>query len=102
MNNIGKLSKMIQKDVSKVFHSENIQLQTQHVSRVLGLPAYSVLPMENIQNDHTGNTALEILTLYNLRQMLRATDDFLLNNHDDLEQDKYERGNQVSIDVQFL
>ncbi|CAG2253399.1 unnamed protein product [Mytilus edulis] len=102
MNNIGKLSKMIQKDVSKVFQSENIQLQTQHVSKVLGLPAYSVLPMENIHYDHTGNTALEILTLYNLRQMLRATDDFLLNNHDDLEQDKYERGNQVSIDVQFL
>lgn len=102
MNNIVKLSKMIQKDVSKVFQSENIQLKTQHVSQVLGLPAYSVLPMENIHNDHRGNTALEILTLYNLRQMLRATDDFLLNNHDDLKQDKYERGNQVSIDVHFL
>jgi hypothetical protein len=45
----------------------------------LRLPPYTVLPMKNMDTEQRINNSVNILALYNLRQMLRAADDFLLN-----------------------
>ena len=64
----------------------------------LKLPPYTVLPMKNMDTEQRINNSVNILALYNLRQMLRAADDFLLNYLDEFAGDKFEPNCEKSSD----
>ncbi|XP_062604762.1 interferon-induced protein 44-like [Saccostrea cucullata] len=76
-------------ELSKVFHSKSVLEMRDKVAMSFGLPAYTVLPMQNLANSRTVSKEVKILTLYNLRQVLRAADDFLENHEEEISGDKY-------------
>ncbi|XP_048734698.2 interferon-induced protein 44-like isoform X1 [Ostrea edulis] len=84
----------IKGDVSKLIRSKSVQEMREKVAMSLGLPPYTVLPMQNIANSRTVSTDLKILTLYNLCQALHAADDYLENFEDEIMADIY-KGAQV-------
>jgi hypothetical protein len=81
-------------DVSKLIRSKSVEEMREKVAMSLGLPPYTVLPMQNIANSRTVSTDLKILTLYNLCQALHAADDYLENLEDEIMADTY-KGAQV-------
>ncbi|VDI13610.1 Hypothetical predicted protein [Mytilus galloprovincialis] len=95
MTKTDKLSNLIQDDLSTTFHSKFIQNKIQQFSGLLRRPAYSVLPMKNIHIEHIPSTNLKILTLYNLRHMLMTTAEYPSDNVEELQQDTYDRNDDV-------
>ncbi|XP_062579542.1 interferon-induced protein 44-like [Saccostrea cucullata] len=79
----------VKEDLSKVFHSKSVLEMRDKVAMSFGLPAYTVLPMQNLANSRTVSKEIKILTLYNLRQILQAADDFLENHEEEISGDKY-------------
>lgn len=82
-------------DLSCTFHSPDIKDRVEKLANSLRLPPYTVLPMKNIDSEQCLNENINILTLYNLRQMLRAADDYLLNYLPEFQGDKIERNYDV-------
>ncbi|KAK3093047.1 hypothetical protein FSP39_010487 [Pinctada imbricata] len=82
------LSPVFKKDPSTVFRSQKVLDIVNKVANSLGLPPYSILPMQNISNQQRVSEGASIMALYNLRQILRASDDFLDNFIDDLLPDR--------------
>ncbi|XP_048733020.2 interferon-induced protein 44-like isoform X1 [Ostrea edulis] len=74
----------VKEDLSKVFHSRSVLEMRDKVAMSFGLPSYTVLPMQNLANSRTASTEIKMLTLYNLRQILRAADDYLENFEDEI------------------
>ena len=64
----------------------------------LRLTPYTVLPLKNMDTEQRINNSVNILALYNLRQMLRAADDFLLNYLDEFAGDIFEPSDEKSSD----
>jgi hypothetical protein len=54
--------------------------------------------MKNMDTEQRINNSVNILALYNLRQMLRAADDFLLNYLDEFAGDIFEPSDEKSSD----
>lgn len=79
----------VKEDLSKVFHSRSVLEMRDKVAMSFGLPSYTVLPMQNLANSRTASTEIKMLTLYNLRQILRAADDYLENFEDEILADTY-------------
>ncbi|XP_069117152.1 interferon-induced protein 44-like [Argopecten irradians] len=91
LNKIDNACPATKEDTSAVYRSELIQQRCFHAANCLGLPPLTVLPMKNNFMELTTSDEVAILTLYNVRQMLRAADAYLRVNYlDDLRQDKYE------------
>ncbi|CAC5374209.1 unnamed protein product [Mytilus coruscus] len=88
MNKIDCLSETIRHNLSCIFHSPDIKDRVEKLAHSLRLPSYTVLPMKNINSEQRINENVNILALYNLRQMLRAADDYLLNYLDEFLGDK--------------
>ena len=63
----------------------------------LRLTPYTVLPLKNMDTEQRINNSVNILALYNLRQMLRAAYDFLLNYLDEFTGDKFEPNYEKSM-----
>jgi hypothetical protein len=81
----------VKEDLSKVFHSRSVLEMRDKVAMSFGLPSYTVLPMQNLANSRTVSTEIKMLTVYNLRQILRAADDYLENFEDEILADTYTR-----------
>ncbi|XP_056021766.1 interferon-induced protein 44-like isoform X3 [Ostrea edulis] len=79
----------VKEDLSKVFHSRSVLEMRDKVAMSFGLPSYTVLPMQNLANSRTVSTEIKMLTLYNIRQILRAADDYLENFEDEILADTY-------------
>ncbi|XP_060082945.1 interferon-induced protein 44-like [Ylistrum balloti] len=78
-------------DTSLVYRSELIRQRCYHAANCLGLPPLTVLPMRNHFMELTTSDEVAVLTLYNVRQMLRAADSYLRVNYlTELRQDIYE------------
>ncbi|CAC5407922.1 unnamed protein product [Mytilus coruscus] len=90
MTKIDCLSETVKLDLSRIFHSPDVKDRVEKLAHSLRLPPYTVLPMKNIDSEQRINENVNILALYNLRQMLRAADDFLLNYLDEFLGDKFE------------
>lgn len=90
MTKIDCLSETVKLDLSRIFHSPDIKDRVEKLAHSLRLPPYTVLPMKNIDSEQRINENVNILALYNLRQMLRAADDYLLNYLDEFLGDKFE------------
>lgn len=90
MTKIDCLSETVKMDLSRIFYCPDIKDRVEKLAHSLRLPPYTVLPMKNIDSEQRINENVNILALYNLRQMLRAADDYLLNYLDDFVGDKFE------------
>ncbi|OPL32633.1 hypothetical protein AM593_06913, partial [Mytilus galloprovincialis] len=99
MNKIDGLSESVRGDLSRIFHSQEVKERVEKLAHSLRLPPYTVLPMKNIDTEQRINTNVNILALYNLRQMLRAADDYLLNYLDEFSGDKFEPNYEKSSDT---
>lgn len=96
MNKIDGLSQNLKKDISRIFYSPEVKERVDKLAHSLRLPPYTVLPMKNMDVEQRTNNNVNILALYNLRQMLRAADDYLLNYLDEFQGDKFERNYEKS------
>jgi hypothetical protein len=98
MNKIDGLSETVKRDLSNIFYSSEVKERVDKLAHSLRLPPYTVLPMKNMDTEQRINNSVNILALYNLRQMLRAADDFLLNYLDEFAGDKFEPNYEKSSD----
>ena len=87
MNKIDGLSETVKRDLSNIFYSSEVKERVYKLAHSLRLPPYTVLPMKKLDTEQRTNNTVNILALYNLRQMLRAADDFLLNYLDEFTGD---------------
>ncbi|OPL21488.1 hypothetical protein AM593_03441, partial [Mytilus galloprovincialis] len=99
MNKIDGLSESVKRDLSSIFHSKEVKDRVEKLSHSLRLPSYTVLPMKNIDTEQCMDINVNILALYNLRQMLRAANDYLLNYLDEFTVDKCEPTDEKSSDT---
>ncbi|VDI13612.1 Hypothetical predicted protein [Mytilus galloprovincialis] len=99
MNKIDGLSESVRRDLSRIFHSKEVKERVEKLSHSLRLPSYTVLPMKNIDTEQCMDIHVNILALYNLRQMLRAANDYLLNYLDEFMVDKCEPTDEKSSDT---
>lgn len=83
MNKIDGISESVKGDLSTVFHSQEVKERAEKLAHALRLTPYTVLPIKNIDHEQKITTNINILALHNLRQMLRAADDYLQNYLDE-------------------
>jgi hypothetical protein len=79
MTKVDKLCDYVQKDVSKVFYSSNVEQAVDKASQLLGLRRANVLPVKNYENEAELDDNVDILSLLALRKMLHCSEDFMLN-----------------------
>ncbi|XP_053403855.1 interferon-induced protein 44-like [Mercenaria mercenaria] len=82
---IDKVCSHVEEDVSTVFQSVAIQELVDKVSGILGVPRSHVLPVKNYEKELNVTNDVSILALLSLRQILRATEDFMFNLLDVLD-----------------
>jgi hypothetical protein len=70
MNKIDGLSETVKRDLSNIFYSSEVKERVDKLAHSLRLPPYTVLPMKNMDTEQRINNSVNILALYNLRQML--------------------------------
>ena len=85
MTKVDKICPEVEEDTSKVFKSEAVIEQVNKVSQLLGIPRNSVLPVKNYETEIEVNDSFNILALITLRQILRASEDFMYNFIDEVE-----------------
>ncbi|XP_045177429.2 interferon-induced protein 44-like [Mercenaria mercenaria] len=85
---IDKVCSHVEEDVSTVFQSLAIQELVDKVSGILGVPRSNVLPVKNYEKELSVTNDVSILALLSLRQILRATEDFMFNLLDVLDDEK--------------
>ena len=76
---------MVEEDTAQVFKSEAIFEQVNKISQILGIPRSHVLPMKNYEKEVDLNESTNILALLTLRQILRATEDYMFDFLDEQE-----------------
>ncbi|XP_060577917.1 interferon-induced protein 44-like [Ruditapes philippinarum] len=76
---IDKVCSNVEEDVSTVFQSVAIQELVDTVSNIFGVPRNHVLPVKNYEKEINVRDDISLLALYSLRQILRASEDFMFN-----------------------
>lgn len=74
-----KICPKVDADISLVFKSEEVKQQVFKISQLLGIPVNQVLPIKNYITEIELNENVSILALLSLRQILRASEDYLYN-----------------------
>ena len=87
LTKVDKLCPEVEANTSLVFRSETVQEQVNKIAQLLGIPRSHVLPMKNYETEIELNDDVNILALLCLRQMLRATEDYMFNFLDQAEED---------------
>ena len=87
LTKIDKVCPDVEADTSQVFRSEAVFEQVNKISQLLGIPRSHVLPVKNYEKEIEVNDNTNILALVTLRQILRATEDYMFNFLDDMERD---------------
>ncbi|XP_053391220.1 interferon-induced protein 44-like isoform X2 [Mercenaria mercenaria] len=77
LTKIDKLCNNVEKDVSLVFKSPEVEQHVEKASQLLGLPRANVLPVKNYENENELDDNISILALLALRQILYFAEDFL-------------------------
>ena len=85
MTKVDKICPEVEEDTSKVFKSEAVIEQVNKVSQLLGIPRNRVLPVKNYETEIEVNDSVNILALITLRQILRASEDYMYNFIDEVE-----------------
>ncbi|XP_045161344.2 interferon-induced protein 44-like [Mercenaria mercenaria] len=90
LTKVDKLCKDVQRDVSLVFKSPEVEQHVEKASQLLGLPRANVLPVKNYENEHDLDDNISILALLALRQVLYFAEDFLDHMLDKMDDAKSE------------
>lgn len=85
LTKVDKICPMVEADTAQVFKSEAIFEQVNKISQILGIPRSHVLPMKNYEKEVDLNESTNILALLTLRQILRATEDYMFDFLDEQE-----------------
>ncbi|XP_045177399.2 interferon-induced protein 44-like isoform X2 [Mercenaria mercenaria] len=85
---IDKVCSHVEEDVFTVFQSVAIQELVDKVSDIFGVPRSHVLPVKNFEKEIFLRNDVSILALLSLRQILRATEDFMFNLLDFIDDKK--------------
>jgi hypothetical protein len=89
---IDKVCSNVEEDVSTVFQSDTIQELVDTVSNILGIPRSHVLPVKNYEKEINVRDDVSLLALHSLRQILRASEDFMFNLLDMLDDERETKG----------
>ncbi|XP_060580067.1 interferon-induced protein 44-like [Ruditapes philippinarum] len=89
---IDKVCSNVEEDVSRVFQSDTIQELVDTVSNILGIPRSHVLPVKNYEKEINVRDDVSLLALHSLRQILRASEDFMFNLLDMLDDERETKG----------
>ncbi|XP_060577910.1 interferon-induced protein 44-like isoform X2 [Ruditapes philippinarum] len=87
---IDKVCSNVEEDVSKVFQSVAVQELVDTVSNIFGVPRSHVLPVKNYEKEINVRDDVSLLALHSLQQILRASEDFMFNLLDMLDDEKDE------------
>ena len=85
MTKVDKICPQVEADTSKVFKSPAVLEQVNKVSQLLGIPRSHVLPVKNYEAEIDVTDNVNILALVTLRQILRATEDYMFNFLDEAD-----------------
>lgn len=78
LSKIDKVCRMVDGNLSLTFHSTQIRDLVDQTSALIGLPRSHIFPVKNYEQESELDENVDRLTLLSLRQMLRFTDDFLI------------------------
>lgn len=87
LTKVDKICPEVESDTSKVYKSEAVLEQVNKISQLLGIPRNYVLPVKNYETEIELSDDVNILALLCLRQLLRASEDYMFNFLDQAEQD---------------
>jgi hypothetical protein len=87
---IDKVCSYVEEDVSTVFQSVAVQELVDTVSNIFGVPRSHVLPVKNYEKEINVRDDVSLLALHSLQQILRASEDFMFNLLDMLDDEKDE------------
>ena len=87
LTKVDKICPEVEAETSKVYKSEPVLEQVNKISQLLGIPRNYVLPVKNYETEIELSDDVNILALLCLRQLLRASEDYLFNFLDQAEQD---------------
>ena len=90
LTKVDKICPEVDADISKVFKSKAILEQVHKVSQLLGLPENQILPTKNYMTEIELKEYVSILALLTIRQILRASEDYMENFLDDTHCDAEE------------
>merc|ERR1712013_261580 len=90
MTRIDEICKITEKDTSKVFRSRMVKEKVEEVSKIFGINQTQIYPVRNYSNQTDVETEIDILILTVARQIVRNSQDFLL---DKLERKEVEKKN---------
>ena len=79
LNKIDAFHEELSQKPSLVFRSRPVKNKVNVVSEYMGLNENCVLPMKNYTTEKNATTDVNILALYNLKQILNACDDTIAN-----------------------
>jgi len=69
----------VDESVANVFKSPKVEKAVEQISKLLGLPRNSVLPVKNYENEMELDNNISILAFLALRQILYFTEDYMEN-----------------------
>ncbi|XP_046343273.2 interferon-induced protein 44-like [Haliotis rufescens] len=78
LSKIDKVCRMVDGNLSLTFHSTQIRDLVDQTAALIGLPRSHIFPVKNYEQESELDENVDRLTLLSLRQMLRFTDDFLI------------------------
>ena len=86
---------MVKNDLSKVYHSTTIEENIETLADKLGVPLSQILPIKNYHKETELITAVDMLAISTVRQMLRLADDYFEEQMDilDVEEKKHVKQN---------
>ena len=76
---VDKVCSQAEEDLSSVFKSDAVRQVVDNISQILGIPRGEILPMKNYEGEVETSDDINILALLSLRQILRATEDYMFN-----------------------
>merc|ERR1719483_1403647 len=77
LTGIDKICEHVEKDTSKVFHSQNIQKMVKLVGEKSGIAENKIFPMRNYYKETQKDPNIDFLTMMVLRQIVRFADGFV-------------------------
>ena len=66
----------VEQDLSKVYHSTGIQDDMRALSDKVGIPISHIMPVKNYHEETELITALDVMTMSAIRQILRLADNY--------------------------
>ncbi|XP_076839463.1 interferon-induced protein 44-like isoform X2 [Brachyhypopomus gauderio] len=77
MSMVDSVCPIVQRDLTKVYHSKKIKEKMQECSYRLGIPMNCIFPVQNYHEQITNNTDMDVLLLMALRNIIDFANDYV-------------------------